>query len=192
MNKELLDSYKKLGETARAEARMRLKDSPVGLRLFEFLDACNKNNFKNREVVEVIYKEELSGTAYGILENRYFKLRKKLLQEYFSSSGNKEEVLAEQEKELLRCKELINKNLREKAYHRLAALEKECREKNIFELLPAVLDQMIFCNQAVNRLERNGILFQRLKTANSALYDMTRCNMLARKIYEINYRKEMK
>lgn len=192
MNKELYDSFKKLGETARAEIKFRLKDSPVGLALFDFLEKCSNRNFRNRDVVQVIYKEELQDTAYSVLENRYFKLRKKFTTEYFNVSENSEEVLAEQEKVLLHCKKLVSRNDKEKAYRELALLESECWQKNIFELLPSVIDQMIFCNQSVNRLERNNELYERLEESNNLLYDLTRCNLLARKVYEINYRKGIK
>src|ERR1051326_2265703 len=78
MNKQLFDSYKKLAETEKAEMRFRLKDSPVGLSFIEFLDKCNNRNFRNSDVVQHIYKDELDKKPYAVLENRFFKLRKKI------------------------------------------------------------------------------------------------------------------
>src|SRR5687768_12794124 len=144
MNKELYDSFKKLGETAKAEIKFRLKDSPVGLQLFDYLEKCTNRNFKNRDIVENIYKEELQSTPYQVLENRFFKLRKKFMEEYSGNASPDMGLLAEQERALLLCRQLLNNNEIEAAYQQLAALEKECREKNIFELLPSVIDQMIF------------------------------------------------
>ncbi|MEW6470508.1 MAG: hypothetical protein AB1458_16470 [Bacteroidota bacterium] len=192
MNKELYDSFKKMGETARAEMRFRLKDSPVGLLLYDYLDKCTNRNFRNRDVVESIYKSELQTTPYAVLENRFFKLRKKFLEEYTSGSGPAADQLADQEKKLLHCRQLLGNNEKESAYQQLGALEKECWDKNIFELLPQVIDQMIFCNQSLNRLNRNDSLYPCLEKAIGLQADMNRANLLARKIYEINFREGLR
>src|ERR1051326_6417565 len=147
MNKQLFDSYKKLAETEKAEMRFRLKDSPVGLSFIEFLDKCNNRNFRNSDVVQHIYKDELDKKPYAVLENRFFKLRKKITDEFLSRASDHATFLPEEENELQNCRKLIRENEKEAAFHRLTALEKDCWEKNIFELLPAIIDQLIFCNQ---------------------------------------------
>ncbi|HEY6161522.1 MAG TPA: hypothetical protein VI112_09875 [Bacteroidia bacterium] len=192
MNKQLYDTYKKLGETVKSEIRFRLKDSPVGLSFMDFLEQCANRNFHNRDVVEHIYKEELESKPYAVLENRYFKLRKKFADEYLVANEDANVFLPDEEQELQRCRQLISNNEKETAYQRLSELEKICWQKNIFELLPAIIDQLIFCNQAFNRLDRNERLFGRLEDAIQLEADIKRCIMLARKVYEINYRSGVK
>ncbi|MBC7863399.1 MAG: hypothetical protein IAF38_10520, partial [Bacteroidia bacterium] len=68
-------------------------------------------------------------------------------------------------------------------------LEKSCWEKNIFELLPSIIDNLIFCNQLLNKLERNVALYKRMEDALELQADIYRVISLARKIYEINFRK---
>ncbi|MBC7864137.1 MAG: hypothetical protein IAF38_14265, partial [Bacteroidia bacterium] len=97
MNKELYDSFAKLNEAARSGVKHKLKDSPIGLRLFEFLEKGKNRAFRNREVVEFVYRSDLGKIDYGVLENRYFKLRKKFFEEYFTVPENTGEILTEEE-----------------------------------------------------------------------------------------------
>jgi hypothetical protein len=192
MNKQLFDSYKKLSVTAKSEMRFRLKDSPVGLSFIEFFEKCTNRNFRNSDAVEHIYKEELEKKPYAVLENRFFKLRKKINDEFLSAVEDEGGLLPAEELELHQCKQLVRDNEKETAYQRLIILERDCWAKNIFELLPAILDQLIFCNQSFNRLERNDLLYDRLEKAIDLQADMARCMMIARKAYEINFRSGIK
>jgi hypothetical protein len=192
MNKQLYDSFKKLNDTAKSEITFKLKDSPVGLLLFEFLDKCENRNLKNRDVVKYIYKNELENTPYNVLENRFFKLRKKFIDEYLEQQTDHNQILADEEVELAKCKQLLSANEKEQAYKKLLQLESVCWERNIFELLPGIIDQMIFCNQSTNKLERNESLYPRLEKAILLQSEINRVIMLARLIYEINYKKGIK
>jgi len=192
MNKALYDSIKKLSATEMSELRFKLKDSPVGLSFIDFFEQCTNRNFKNRDVVEHIYKNEIDKKPYSVLENRFFKLRKKITDEFLNADQGEIGLLPEEELELHRCKSLIRDNDKETAYHRLVILEKDCWEKNIFELLPSIIDQLIFCNQSFNRLERNELLFARLEKAIDLLADISKSMMIARKVYEINFKRGIK
>jgi hypothetical protein len=172
--------------------RFRLKDSPVGLSFINFFEQCTNRNFKNRDAVQYIYKEELEKKPYAVLENRFFKLRKKINDEFLSAVDDEGGLLPQEELELHRCKQLVRDNEKEAAYQRLVILEKECWNKNIFELLPSILDQLIFCNQSFNRLDRNEPLYERLEKAIELQADIGKCMMLARKVYEINFRLGIK
>lgn len=191
MNKNLFDTYKKLKTTERSELNYKFKDSPVGLRLIEFLDQCGNRNFKNQDAVSFVYNGEKAN--YNVLENRYFKLRKKIMDELESNDvvipGT---LLTDEEQKLFRCKNLTLSVNKEEAFKQLTELEKECWQKNIFELLPSIIDQLIFFNQSFNRNEDNKALFKRLEKANVLLYDMNRFGMITRQIYEINYSKGIK
>lgn len=189
MNKELYDAFAKLDEVAKAEVKQKLKDSPIGLRLFEFLSGCRNRNFRNREVVETIYHDQLAGTEYNVLENRYFKLRKKFFEEYFTVKVVKDEFLADEELELIRIRKLLHKNEKDAALHALTALEKECWEKNIFELLPTIIDHLIFCTQLLNKFDSTGDLYKRMNEATGLQAAIYKVIALARRVYDINFHK---
>lgn len=76
MNKILHNSYHQLSKRDKSLLKNQFKSSPVMLRLITFLNSSSPN-FKNFQAVEFIYEKSRS---YRILENRYFKLRKKLLE----------------------------------------------------------------------------------------------------------------
>lgn len=191
MNKVLFDTYKKLKTTERSELNYKFKDSPVGLRLIGFLENCTNRNFKNSDAVTEVYRGDK--TSYNVLENRFFKLRKKIMDELQNSDVvNYSALLTDEELKLFRCKNLTLSENKEEAFRQLTELEKDCWQKNIFELLPSIIDQLIFFNQSFNRNEDNKALFKRLEKAIALQYDMNRVSLLARQIYAINYSKGVK
>lgn len=194
MNKKLYDDYKKLNEVEASELGFKFKDSPVGLKLIDFLQRCTNRNYKNSDAVAFIYDGEKDKSEYSVLENRYFKLRKKIHDELLRSTSDAQsgELLTDEQLVLYRNKNLTSATNKEGAYKELVELEKVCWEKNIFELLPDIIDQLIFLNQSFNRLERNKALFERLEKSINLQYDMNRCQLLARRLYEINYTKGIK
>ncbi len=194
MNKKLYDDFKKLNEIESSELNFKFKDSPVGLKLIDFLKNCTNRNFKNSDAVSFIYAESREKSEYAVLENRYFKLRKKIHDELLKSTSDNQtgEFLTKEQLVLYRNKNLTSGTNKEGAYKELMELEKECWKKNIFELLPDIIDQLIFLNQSFNRLERNVVLFERLEKAINLQYDIYRCQFISRKLYEINYTKGIK
>ncbi len=194
MNKKLYDDYKKLNEIETSELSFKFKDSPVGMKLLDFLNKCSNRNYKNSDAVAYIYGGDRDKNPYSVLENRYFKLRKKIHDELLKSTSDNQtgELLTEEQLVLYRNKNLTSATNKEGAYKELVELEKACWKKNIFELLPDIIDQLIFLNQSFNRLERNKPLFERLDKSINLQYDMNRCQFLARKLYEINYTKGIK
>ncbi|HXB12173.1 MAG TPA: hypothetical protein VNZ45_09325, partial [Bacteroidia bacterium] len=185
MNKQLHQSYKSLTETEQAELQQRYKDSPIGLRLIEFLTKSAKPDFKTTDAVAHIYRED-KAEEYRVLENRFFKLRKKVLDEVQALQADKGGAnLPEEEAMLNKCKELISAGDKQMAYKLLTELEKTCWERNIFELLPSILDNMIFCNQAVNDTEKNRQLYPLLEQAIELQYDVNRAIMYIRQVYEV-------
>jgi len=195
MNKEVFDVYKKLTDVQKSELNYKFKDSPVGLKFLSFLEKTSNRNFKNREVVEYIYSNE-KNVEYAVLENRYFKLRKKIYDELVAivssqpfAQGN---LLAEEEKKLYHAKSLALAENKESAYKQLIELEKECWQKNIFELLPTIIDLLVFLNQSFNQHEKNKVLYARYEKAMDALYDIQKVTLNARLIYELNFSKGIK
>lgn len=192
MDKQLFDTYRSLETLARDEVRYRLKDSPVGLRLLEFLDKCTNRNFRHQEVISFLYKDEEGNVPFTMLRNRYFKLRKKVIEEMSgsrkeSSSGT---LLTPEETELYTYRE-GNNNPRE-LVKQLADLEKRCWEKNLFELIPAVLDHMILLAHMLNKLDETPQLHKRMELALDLQHAAGRMLHLGRQVYEVNFRKGTK
>lgn len=194
MNKKFYDDYKKLNEIETSELSFKFKDSPVGLKLIDFLQKCNNRNYKNSDAVAFVYTNDKDKNAYSVLENRYFKLRKKIHDELLKATSAEQtgELLTEEQLILYRNKNLTSATNKEGAYKELIELEKACWKKNIFELLPDIIDQLIFFNQSFNRLERNKLLFERQELAIDLQHDINRCQFLSRKVYEINFIKGIK
>src|ERR1700741_4741613 len=184
MNKILYDTYHNLNDIARNEIRYKFRDSPLLLQFIDFIEKKAPRTFKNRDAVELLYKKDSKEVSYSQLENRFFKLRKKLMDELLPKGDDENDLMAEEELELFRCKKMIQQNHKEAAYKRLMELENDCWKKNIFELLPSVIDQLIFCNQSYNRLDQNKNYFKKQETALVLQYDINRAILLARKIYE--------
>lgn len=192
MNHILYDTYKKLSETELAEWRHSYKDSEVGLRLIAFLAQCTNPNYKNADAVGFIYKNS-SDEEFGVLENRYFKLRKKALNDLKEiSSGDSGKLVTEEEEVLNECRQLISTGDKKVAYKQLVELEKTCWDRNIFELLPSILDNLIFLNQTFNQMERNSDIYTVLEKAITLQYDVNRACMLTRQIYDIMLTKGLK
>jgi hypothetical protein len=190
MNKYIYESFKKLSDTERSALAHRFKDSPTVARFINFIEKADSPNFKTTLAIEVVYAEEKEKTEFRILENRYFKLRKKVADELKQAKNTDLSGLqTEEEQRFLNARYLIASENKELAYKQLVALEKECWEKNIFELLPSIIDQMIFCNQSFNRLGNNKPLFERQKEAIELQRDMNVLGMTTRMIYEINFTK---
>jgi len=191
MNPVLVDTYKKLSETQKTELHQKHKDSLVMLRLHDYLGQLTTADFKTSDAVTYVYKG--SHEDYRVLENRYFKLRKKLIDDMQSLSGSAApQQLPEEEAILNQCKYLLTSGDKKEAYKKLTALEATCWERNIFELLPAILDTIIFCNQAFNELAKNKDAYKRMEKAIALQYDVYRVNMLSRQIYDVFYTQGLK
>lgn len=192
MNKSVFDQYQKLQENERTELKYTFRDSPKALMFIQFIEGTGNRNFKSQQVVSLLYANE-EGIAYSVLENRFFKLRKKILDAIASlrtaSSGS---ILTAEEQVLHTVKNITFQENKEEAYCLLLELERTCWERNIFELLPSVIDQLIFYNQIFNRHRENEPLFVRLERANQLLFDVNKVILLARRIYELNYRSGIK
>jgi hypothetical protein len=188
MNKELYQSYTNLSEIAKTDLRNKYKASPIGLRLIDFLEKVKKPDFKTTEAVAYIYKKD-KDEKYSVLENRYFKLRKKIYDNLNGEQVAPLSALPEEEAVLNRCKQMIANGEKKEAYKLLAGLEKVCWKKNIFELLPAVLDTMIFCNQGFNQIEKNTSLYKKQEEAITLQYDLNMAIMYTRQMYEVFFAK---
>lgn len=191
MNKEIYEVYHNLTDTRRGSLKNRYKDSPMVLRFLDFLAQAGEADFRTAVAVEFIYGKNAGDEKYSVFENRYFKLRKKIFDELCSNPDNagNNEQFPEEEARLNRCKQLIATGDKKEAYRLLTALEKQCWERNIFELLPTVLDNMIYCNQGFNELEKNKPLYKNLEKAIELQHDLNRAIMYIRQVYESFFMK---
>ncbi|HVA99332.1 MAG TPA: hypothetical protein VNG53_10595 [Bacteroidia bacterium] len=193
MNKHLHDLYHRLDEIERSKIKHKFKNSPVLLSLVDYIEVCKNPNFKSAAAVEFIYKKEKNAQTYSVLENRYFKLRKKLQNELQEVSIEKtQNVLAAEEQMLNHCKFLIAEGDKKQAHKELTELKNKCWEKNIFELLPSIIDNLIFCNQTFNNIDKNKTLYVEMRLAIDLQHDMNRVNMLARKLYDVFFTQKNK
>jgi hypothetical protein len=79
MNRELLTRYHSLSSDERKFIRNKASESPVLLKLLNFLDSCKEQNFTTLSAVRAIYPEEVAHVPFPKLRNRFFKIRKELL-----------------------------------------------------------------------------------------------------------------
>jgi hypothetical protein len=186
----LKEKFSKLSSLEKERLTGNYKNSPLILKLVEFLEKQKESNFNTRTCIQHVYGAEAGNGNYKVIENRFFKLRKKLID---SLSGNRTDDTAlstpDEEMELRTCVELFNNGQKNLAYKKLEALEEICWKKNLFELLPRVIDRLIFCNQSFNTLEKNTALYKRCDTAIKLSSLTLQVLKNVRRVYEINYLK---
>lgn len=151
----------------------------------EYLSALENGKFKNADAVKFLYSDELTDQNYMQLQNRYFKLRKKLMEFYKRESSDIENLLTHEEYLFAKCRQLIQKKDIETARKELAELGQRCWDLNIFELLPDVLNRMIYCNQVFQRLDDNEELFSQMKVAIELEADVKLMHMLFQQAYGV-------
>jgi hypothetical protein len=184
MNQVLQNRFNELGAGELQQLKYRLQASPRALRLLELLDRRRERKINTFDAVDYLYKDT-PGETFEILRNRFFKLRKQLLGLMRASeTGTKSGVqLLPLEEKLFRCRQLIAENHFQVARNELRELVNECRQQNIFELLPESISQLIYCNMAMNVLKENEKLTDELSAASLLLTDFRQMQVLSRKAY---------
>lgn len=186
----LKERFSRLSSLEKERFVSSYKNSPLVLKLIEFIEKQKESNFSTPKCIQYVYGTSAGAADYKIIENRFFKLRKKLvdaLAETQTITGQSN--MPEEEMELWACIDLFNAGQKSLAYKRLETLENTCWKKNIFELLPRIIDRLVYCNQTFNTLEKNIALYRRYDAAIKlgALTQQVLKNV--RRIYEINYLK---
>lgn len=179
MNRDLKEWYLELKSFEKERLKGQFSESPKALQLIEFLEKHSKRAFRTEEVVTFLYKDEKH--PYEKLQNRYFKLRKKLIEGLSTQAVNTDDLpLVAEEKTLLNCRTLVNRNNFSTARRELVALAEKCWELNIFELLPDVLHNLIYCNQALNDFRENETLFKQQELSIRLQAELREQQMLSR------------
>jgi hypothetical protein len=184
MNQLLQNRYNELGSEEITQLRHRLKDSPKALKLIDLLENRRKRKINTVDAVEFLYGD--SEETFEVLRNRFFKLRKQLLglMETRGNKGNGNSVqLLPLEEKLYRSRQLIAENHFQLARTELRALAAECKKLNVFEVLPEAINQLIYCNLAMNLLHENDHLVDELTEASALLDEFRQMQALSRKAY---------
>lgn len=181
MNHDLKEWYLNLKPFEKEKLKSQFSESPKALRLLDFLDRYREKSFRTNDVVTFLYKDEEDNQPYEKLQNRYFKLRKKLIESFSMQPVSGDELpLVQEERTLLNCRTLINRNNFVAAKRELAALAERCWELNIFELLPEALHQLIYCNQALNDYAGNEKIFEEQERSIRLQAELREQQMLSR------------
>lgn len=122
--------------------------SPKMLQLIHFLKTV-ETTFKTPKAIHVLYSEELNTVEYPKLINRFYKLRQQLIEWLYHYLKKTENYFSKEEQRLNFIRYLVNKNQFKDALEKAIKLEKHCRKLNLFELLPGVLNMIIYARQCL-------------------------------------------
>ncbi len=144
--KNLLKWYQNLSVAEKQSLKDIFVNSPKAKQCLDFLENAKSDTFiEQSKLIAYIYKNELENTEYKVIENRFFKLRKKITESIQKPSllVPKEETLTEEEKIWLKLRHNIQKNDFQELLPELTALYQTLKSRNIFELMPAVIEGVI-------------------------------------------------
>lgn len=188
MNQFILDAYRKLSTLEKAKLKQSFADSPKMLRLIDLVEKNEKKFLHTYESVVWVYKG--AKEEFGVLRNRFFKLRKKLAEtlEKGSAAIQHTGIGVEPlplETELIRCRKLIADGSYMQAAKRIEQLHSACYKDQIIELLPEIFQHKIFIAQSLNRKDEFEKLFADWEHVNKAHAALLEMRMIYRKIHEL-------
>lgn len=184
MNKLLIDKFQQLDLSNKEKLFKKIKYSDKINKLLNFIEKNGTRNFNSLEAVKYIYEKELEDVSITVLQNRYFKLRKKTLDELDSLNENTSfKNINKEEDALYYCKNLVRKNDHTTAVKEFHALAKECWKKNIFELLPDIYHSLSYCNQVLNDHAENNKIFKLFKNGNFLVNELRKQQLLSKQAY---------
>lgn len=189
MNDLLLQKINNLTEDDWNKLQQHIKDSPLLKKLATAFRNHHDGSLKTRTLVQAVYGNN-SAAEFSVLENRFYKLRKKLndlLQ--FLSSNVVIRKLAQEEETMELCKIMIENGELAKAVKTLGVLEAQCFANNIFELLPEIIEMLIQANQSLNQFSETKKLYPKFEEAIRLYVAIAKMKFLARQVYEINVTK---
>jgi hypothetical protein len=184
MNNVLQSGYDILRAEEKRSLRQRLSDSPRAILLLDFLEERKGKKFNTIDAVNTVYSDE-SEEEFTTLRNRFFKLRKHIIETLDQSSGTTGSgvMLLPLEEELFRCRQMIGQNHFQQADKQLKALIAECKRLNVFELLPEAYNQIVYANLALNNFKEHERNLRGLEESSKLLDDLRSMQVLSRRIY---------
>ncbi|MDZ4844948.1 MAG: hypothetical protein SH857_05290 [Chitinophagales bacterium] len=172
--------------------RSHFRDAPKALKLLQFLTTQRSEKLNMCHAVQHVYGAKAGDRNYTVYENRFYKLRKKIEDHLHEQDEPRMTTLTAEEKALMEAKSLIANGKFADAEKMLVTSEKNCRNKNIFEILPETIDLLIQARQSLNKLEGSKELHQEFAEAITLYADMMEAKNLTRQIYEVNFKQGIK
>jgi hypothetical protein len=148
MNEELFLLFCEMSPASQIALDHAFSKSPKMLQLVNFLKTV-ETTFKTPKAIHVIYSDELDTIEYPKLINRFYKLRQQLIEWLYHYLKKTENYTSKEEQSLNFIRYLVNKNQFKNALEKGLKLEKHCRKLNLFELLPGVLNMIIYVRQCL-------------------------------------------
>lgn len=184
MNNVLQSGYDLLRTEEKRDLRQRLAGSPRAILLLDFLEERKGKKFNTVDAVNTVYSDARD-EDFSTLRNRFFKLRKHIIAtlEQNSAGAVSGVSLLPLEEELYRCRQMIGQNHFGQACKELKALIAECRQLNVFELLPEAYNQLVYANLALNNFKEHERNLRDLEEASKLLDDMRSMQITSRRVY---------
>ncbi|BDS14316.1 hypothetical protein [Aureispira anguillae] len=148
MNEELFLLFSEINPESQSALNHAFKKSPKMILLIDFLKTTTPN-FKTPKAINFVYKAEIKQVNYNKLINRFYKLRQQLIEWLYHYLKKTERYASKEEQSLNFIRYLVNKNQFKNALDKAIKLEKHCRKLNLFELLPGIINMMIYCRQCL-------------------------------------------
>lgn len=184
--KNLKKWYENLSPLAQQQLWESVSNSPKAKRFLEFLQQA-PNTIELKKLIAYIYPEELVSTDYKTLENRFFKLRKKIFEavsEPTQSSVGFSVSMAQEEQVWLDLRRKVQLNQFTEAFDELEKLYQIVVERNIFELWVPIIEAIVSCYQTFR--EKNlEVWLQRWEMANEVVQAWNQHKLDVREIYQI-------
>ena len=128
LNPLLVKKAKHLSASEEALFKKVFGKSNLMLRFFEFLKTLQKDDFSTEQAVRYLYNSGRKDDLYAQYENRYYKLRKKLYEHFYSKTLSHALPVTQQEEKHFEIRALINSG-----QHQLASAELHfllCSQRN--------------------------------------------------------------
>jgi hypothetical protein len=186
MNHLLSQRFHALNSSRKAQLRRVLKDSPMALRLLDFLVNTKKEKPSTLEVVQFVYGPATGELPLNVQQNRFFKLRKKVLalMDHVDEKGDPVEGVLPLERRLFHSRELVNDNFFEQAQKELSGLVADLWSANVFEWLPEALHLQVICRRALNVKEALPSLLNDLENAAQLQFEFRRMQATGGRLFE--------
>ena len=158
----------------------------MALRLLDFLQQTKKEKPSTLEIVQFVYGPATAELPLNVQQNRFFKLRKKVLElmDHADEQGESVEGVLPLERRLFHSRELVNDNFFEQAQKELSALVADLWSANVFEWLPEALHLQVICKRALNVKEALSTLLTDLENAAQLQFEFRRMQAMGGRLFE--------
>jgi hypothetical protein len=191
MNERLRSEIQSMSQERMQQMIDNLQSRPMLKKLFEAYRFNDSKKIDSAELIKAVYMND--GTAYSVLRNRFFKLRKELSELLGNSSFQLQNpaFMTTEEQQYLSFRHAVISGHGKDVIQDLKKFEKHLRQLNIFELWPSCLQLIIYYNQINNQLEDNKKYYYLLQQATEAQYELNRIIAAGRQIYEYNFHRAL-